>query len=680
MTFLSQGPKKPDPIAAVPLLNSDMSAHYADTPSTPEREKRPETDALILPFHLSLLCSSRVSAQQLLDFRQTAPLFHGINLAQHWILEGHLDEALYFMMAAKRLGIPFIGKLDADDLSDLQQEWSLEDLKNINCALTKSMAKLNGLAPRPSSQVVCAPHGAALDRLAKCLTEQPDLRNRVCLTTPTMLLEAQQKHTSQRALNDHVYRLKETMPHMSSHNRFGKIATIGLISIVSCIGLSCIVWSQIAIFFNFLTLSIFLSLAFLRLMAYRALPRIRSQAKQSFSRLQTAHAALSYWPSYTVLVPLYREADMIQDLVAALSGLSYPRDCLDIQLLVEADDTETQAALTTIKLPAYMSIVQIPVHGPRTKPKALNFALSFVQSDLVVIYDAEDRPHPNQLKEAALRMEAGGPSLGCLQGRLAIDNADANFLTRQFALEYAALFDGLLPFLADERLPVPLGGTSNHFRTSILKQVGGWDPYNVTEDADLGLRLTRLGYRIEILQHDTWEEAPERYAAWVKQRSRWFKGWMQTWLVHMRRPRTLYGDLGRSRFLAFQVMIGGMLVSALIHPLYIVSFTTSFAAITFNIGTDSTLFWSLMVANGANLVMGYGGAMLLAHRTARSRYGYGWRQVLAMPLYWLMMTPAAWRAFLQLLISPHHWEKTQHGLSKQRPPVANAHKRQKQGP
>ena len=227
----------------------------------------------------------------------------------------------------------------------------------------------------------------------------------------------------------------------------------------------------------------------------------------------------------------------------------------------------------------------------------------------------------------------------------------------------------MLPFLAKERLPVPLGGTSNHFRTRVLKEFGGWDPYNVTEDADLGLRLTRLGYRIEILLSDTWEEAPETYDCWLKQRTRWFKGWMQTWLVHMRSPVRLFIDLGFSRFMAFQVMIGGMLVSALIHPIFAITLATTLAAIILDWGTDAPIFWFLVIANSLNLLIGYIGAILLAHRAAKKRYGYHLYQMLTLPLYWLMMSPAAWRALFQLMRNPHNWEKTAHGVSKSRPPI-----------
>ena len=414
---------------------------------------------------------------------------------------------------------------------------------------------------------------------------------------------------------------------------------------------------------------IFLSISSLRFLAWLRRRTIEVTRRSEFEAVLKTAQPNQAWPSYSLLVPLYREATVVTELVTALSRIDYPAEKLTIMLLVEADDKETREALAALDLPPLFTIVTIPVNGPRTKPKALNYALSFVSSDLVAVYDAEDRPHPLQLREAALRMQKDRVTIGCLQGRLAIDNSKSGFFSQQFAVEYAALFDGLLPFLSAEKLPVPLGGTSNHFPTAVLREVGAWDPFNVTEDADLGMRLTRLGYRIGILQTDTWEEAPVQYGAWLKQRTRWFKGWMQTWLVHMREPRLLWQDMGAVRFLAFQVLIGGMLVSALIHPVYFVTFALAGLSLFLHSGADATFYWFLMSLNSFNLILGYGSMMLLAHSATAKRYGYGWRHVLSMPLYWLAMTLAAWRALLQLIVAPHRWEKTEHGVDK-RPPLS----------
>ncbi len=152
-------------------------------------------------------------------------------------------------------------------------------------------------------------------------------------------------------------------------------------------------------------------------------------------------------------------------------------------------------ALRKHDLPPHFEVIVVPQGSPQTKPRALNYALQFCRGSLLTIYDAEDIPEPNQLREVARKFSGAGEKLACLQAQLSFYNPNENWLTRQFTAEYATLFGLILPALAAHNLPLPLGGTSNHFRTRNLRQIGGWDPYNVTEDADLGLRLARLGYR-----------------------------------------------------------------------------------------------------------------------------------------------------------------------------------------
>jgi hypothetical protein len=233
-------------------------------------------------------------------------------------------------------------------------------------------------------------------------------------------------------------------------------------------------------------------------------------------------------PIYTILVPLYREAVILPDLVAAISALNYPREKLDVKLILEPDDKATKAAVEAIRLDSGFEIIYAPLLGPRTKPKALRAAMPFVRGEYIVVYDAEDRPHPDQLRAAYARFLSGDAKLACVQAKLAIDNAYPSFLTAHFRAEYSGLFDVLLPALARLKLPLPLGGTSNHFRTSVLREVGAWDPHNVTEDADLGVRLARFGFTTGVVDSTTWEEAPARLGAWLPQRTRWMKGWLQT--------------------------------------------------------------------------------------------------------------------------------------------------------
>ncbi len=364
-------------------------------------------------------------------------------------------------------------------------------------------------------------------------------------------------------------------------------------------------------------------------------------------------------PTFSVLVPLYREASVVPALVSAMSRLDYPRERLEILFITEADDAATRGALRGVGLAANMRIVTVPPGQPKTKPRALNYALQDARGALVAVFDAEDHPDPDQLRLAALAFVRGGPRLACVQARLAVSNPDNSFLSRQFTLEYAALFGGLLPALVYLGLPIPLGGTSNHFRRDVLLKCGGWDPFNVTEDADLGIRLARLGYEVSIIDTETMEEAPVRWRVWLGQRTRWIKGWMQTYLVHMRRPVRLWRDLGPRRFVGFQVTICAMLISMLAHPwFYIV--TGLHAALGSRILPESHLLLWLFAGN---LIAGYGlAALLIVVTSAGSKLSGRFPSVVFLPVYWLAISFAAYRAILDLALRPFFWEKTMHGV------------------
>jgi glycosyltransferase involved in cell wall biosynthesis len=268
-------------------------------------------------------------------------------------------------------------------------------------------------------------------------------------------------------------------------------------------------------------------------------------------------------PTYSILVPMYREsAEVMARLIAHLNALDYPRDKLDIKLICEADDSETIAALKHLHPPETMEILAVSPSSPRTKPKACNVALAHVRGDYVVIYDAEDAPAPDQLRRAVAMFRDAPANLACLQAALNYYNREENTLTRMFALEYSALFRLLLPALERLGLPIPLGGTSNHLRTDILRAVGGWDAFNVTEDADLGVRLAYFGYTTRTLPSLTLEESPITLGAWMKQRTRWIKGYIQTWLVFTRDARELKRRLGARGYYGFQFFIGAPNVSA----------------------------------------------------------------------------------------------------------------------
>jgi cellulose synthase/poly-beta-1,6-N-acetylglucosamine synthase-like glycosyltransferase len=368
-------------------------------------------------------------------------------------------------------------------------------------------------------------------------------------------------------------------------------------------------------------------------------------------------------PVYTIICALYREARVVDKLVDAIRALDYPPEKLDVKFVLEADDHETRRAFAALNLGPPFEIIIAPPAGPRTKPKALNVALPFARGAYTVVYDAEDVPEPDQLRRAIDVFRRTGNRLACLQASLTVDNTADNWLARMFTANYAGQFDVFLPGLAALHLPFPLGGSSNHFRTAALRKVGAWDPYNVTEDADLGIRLYRLGYRSAALISATYEEAPARYAPWLAQRTRWYKGWMQTWLVHMRRPKRLWRELGPAGAVAFQIFFAANVLAALIHPLFMA-------------GLGYTLFalpmpWANAIMDNAapifatSLLSGYASTMVLDFIGLRRRglVGQAWVLLLT-PLHWFLLSLAAWRALFQLLYAPQRWEKTEHGLAK----------------
>jgi len=312
--------------------------------------------------------------------------------------------------------------------------------------------------------------------------------------------------------------------------------------------------------------------------------------------------------------------------------------------------------------PLFEVIIAPPI-GPRTKPKALNVALPLARGSFTVIYDAEDVPEPDQLRRAFDVFAAADRRLACVQAALTIDNTTDSWLAHMFTAAYAGRFDAFLPGLAALHLPLPLGGSSNHFRTDVLRQIGGWDPYNVTEDADVGIRLHRLGFRSAVLASATYEEAPSQFGPWLRQRTRWYKGWMQTWLVHMRKPCRLVRDLGSAGAIAFQLLLACNVFAALIHPLFMAGLLYSLL-----VAPPLQAIGSMHAAPvfGATLLAGYTSTIaldLIGLMRRNHLVRHGWVLVLT-PVYWFLLSLAAWRALVQLVYDPQRWEKTEHGLAR----------------
>ncbi len=454
-------------------------------------------------------------------------------------------------------------------------------------------------------------------------------------------------------------KLARWAPEFSAKKRISQVQ-------ISALVLSCVVFTAFAIIWlngAFITANIVFAAWFSALIALRAGALAYAPFyKRKTRNFITAPPLEADLPVYTILVPLYREASVLAQLTTALKALEYPAEKLDIKLLLEADDHATIDATKALNLPDYFEILVVPHALPKTKPKALNLGLQFARGEYVAVFDAEDIPHPRQLLDALEAFTRGPDSLACIQARLNFYNPNDNWLTRQFTIEYSILFDVMLPFLKKLNIPIPLGGTSNHFKTGILRKIGAWDPHNVTEDADLGIRLNRLGFTSDVITSTTREEAVGDVWSWIRQRSRWLKGWMQTYLVHMRQPAHLYKDLGARGFLGFQIVFGGILIAALLHPFFIA--WTGYALL--HQITESTGGWFghpvLQFANFFIFFSGYffsmlAGAYALEKRGHHRLIG----SVFSMPFYWLLVSIGAYYGLWQLIFRPFYWEKTDHG-------------------
>lgn len=361
-------------------------------------------------------------------------------------------------------------------------------------------------------------------------------------------------------------------------------------------------------------------------------------------------------PVYSILCPMYKEAEItISNLINNIRNLSYPLEKLDIKLIVEKDDASTISLIKSLQPPSNFQIIYVEESLPRTKPKACNYALRFCKGDFVTIYDAEDRPDKYQLKKVIAKFNEDS-SLSCVQAKLNYYNRSENILTKFFAIEYSCWFDYMLLGLQRLNIPIPLGGTSNHFRVAFLRKMHGWDPYNVTEDADLGIRIAKLGFHTEILDSYTMEEAPVDMVDWYKQRTRWIKGYMQTFSVHTRNAVKLFTSLKFSALLGFFFFIAMPFIIFLSAPLVFL-----FASYTFY---NADLEVYNIVFSMANLIFALVVHIFMALIVCRDNKWQGMTLSIAFyPVYWLLHHIAAYNALYELVKKPHYWAKTTHGKS-----------------
>lgn len=413
--------------------------------------------------------------------------------------------------------------------------------------------------------------------------------------------------------------------------------------------------------FGFLTLLYFSDIIFNLFLIFKS---FLTKNEIQVTKSEIAKKKYSDWPVYTIFCPLYKEWQVIPQFIKAMSQLDYPKSKLQVILLLEENDKETLAKVSTFDLPNYFETVIVPHSNPKTKPKALNYGMKYMKGKYSVIYDAEDVPDPQQLKKAVIGFGKVDKSVTCLQAKLNFFNPQQNLLTRIFTLEYSLWFGLTLTGLQSLNAPIPLGGTSNHFRSKDLVRLKGWDAFNVTEDCDLGIRLFKEGYKTQILDSTTLEEANSNLINWIRQRSRWIKGYLQTYFVHMRQPLYFFKKNNEPHFLTFQLVVGGKTLTTLLNPLMWVITVVYFVFRPTVGSTIEMLFpgpifylatFSFVVGNFLYLYYYMIGA---AKRKEYSLIKYAF----IVPFYWLAMSVAGWIAVVGMIKNPHYWAKTVHGL------------------
>ncbi|TVR09463.1 MAG: glycosyltransferase [Salinarimonadaceae bacterium] len=610
-----------------------------------------------LPATIAFLAEHGVPPATLREATRRARLA-GVDSAACLMAEGLLDPESYYRALARHLGAPYLTR------PELAADTAFPD------------AVLAGVAPLAGtegpSRFVGAPDPSGIARLLAARAAPEGY----AITAPDALREAVFAARAGLIADEAANALPEADPSLSfkgGTERAQRRALAGF-AVAAAIVAAASPWLGFALATGGLGI-LFLVLANLRIAA--CLERTRPYPSGRARRRRDDEL-----PVYTVVVALYREENVAAALVAALDRIDYPKALIDLKFVVEEGDDATRAALARACGDRACEIIVAPPGAPRTKPRALNMALALARGEYLVVYDAEDAPEEDQLRLAVDIFAQATPKVACLQARLAIDNIDDGFLPRCFAIEYAALFDVVNPGLARLGLPILLGGTSNHFRTVALRAVCGWDAWNVTEDADLGMRLALCGYAVRDLPSTTWEEAPARYGAWAAQRRRWMKGFMQTAITHSRRPLRAFRALGLTGFACGVAGTLGAALAAMLYPVFLAlallaGATAAGAAV--GIVPPWLAYFSAMPDVGRPLAVASTaiGAVTFAagfvSMTAPLALGL-WRRrwfslmlwLPAMPIYYLLVSRAAWGGLSELARAPNHWNKTEHGLSRRR--------------
>jgi len=570
----------------------------------------------------------------------------GVDLLIHLAQRTGLTETYIYQQAARFCGLAFYPDIP----------------RGLDAALPVS--RINSLATTRSLRlrvldrevVFMAPGANAMLALKAAGADRTAAFAQICIVPPGAVTAALTRSNTSPLMANARQRLARRWPYASAHLDL----TLGIRIVFAVLLLALVTIAAIAPFWLEPVLVPFLMLMFLPPAWFRLAALFEQSSDDDDCEQDLGDTEL---PVYTVLIPLRDEAQMVPQLAAAMRALDYPAEKLDIKFIVESVSASTIRAVQEELPDPRFSLVVVPDAMPQTKPKALNYALPLVRGDHLVIFDAEDIPEPAQLRRAASLFHRR-TDLDCIQAELAIDNGAEGWLPGLFSAEYSGLFGVMLPALARWRLPMPLGGTSNHFRVSALREVGGWDAFNVTEDADLGIRLTRLRYRTGVLAAHTYEEAPVNLGSWLRQRTRWMKGWMQTFIVHNRKLGAFAKDMGLRNLAAFEIFIGGMIFSAPLHLVFLIALIVRFA-LGGRFGAEPLDMWGL--AHLFVLVAGYAGAA--SHAVTgimRLKQPELYRWLWLLPIYWGLIGVAAFLALYELLVRPYFWAKTGHGKTRLR--------------
>ncbi|MFL0419524.1 glycosyltransferase family 2 protein [Sphingomonas sp. 179-I 2A4 NHS] len=568
-------------------------------------------------------------------------------LARNW-----MEASEFYHALAERFGMQYVDLLEQPPDPDLLDEAQVSDyMRELTVPWRATDNVVTVATARPGPEVIVYAR------------ERWGAQVRLVVAAKADLQAAVQRNFSERFSHAAVFDLAERDPLMSAQTVFTPAQIViawGMLTAIA-IGLA------LAPVPTLIVINLVMTLFYLGNFIFKGV-LIWAGGKHQYAREQQISSAVRMLrdddlPVYTVLVPMFREPNVLPILANALRQLDYPTSKLDVKIVLEEGDQETIEAAQSLGLEGIFEIIRVPPSQPQTKPKACNYALQFARGEYLVIYDAEDKPEPDQLKKVVVAFNRAPANVACVQCRLNYFNRDENWLTRLFTLDYSLWFDLMLPGLEQLRMPIPLGGTSNHFKMDVLRELRAWDPFNVTEDADLGIRMTQKGYEVRLVASTTFEEANVSQSNWVRQRSRWIKGYMQTFLVHTRRPLHLMRTIGPMGVLGFVFFIGGTMLSGLLNPLFWAIFAFWLVTLTgiFDpVFPDPLLYLSLF-----NLLAGNGMFMFVMMLAPFRR---NWLQLVPFSLtviwYWTLMSVAAWKGAWQLVTKPFYWEKTHHGLSK----------------